>query len=188
MKRLDDLLMERIDIGKISNSHGINGEVKLFPYTNLSEVIFALDNVLLFHPEKKKFFFSKVIEVKPSNKLYILRFQGVETISEAKNLQGFEVYIDKKEMPEIEDSEYYIYELIGMLVKYEDGEIVGEVKDIMQTKANDILMIEKKVTEYKSEETLIPLIQNFIVEMDKKNNIIIAKRMEWMEDETQDKD
>jgi 16S rRNA processing protein RimM len=91
-------------------------------------------------------------------------------------------------MPEIEDSEYYIYELIGMLVKYEDGEIVGEVKDIMQTKANDILMIEKKVTEYKSEETLIPLIQNFIVEMDKKNNIIIAKRMEWMEDETQDKD
>lgn len=185
MKKLEDLLDGRVAIGKIINHHGLNGEVKFFPYTNMKELIYNISDVLLYNPEKKKFFFSKIVNVRPLNKLRILQFRGIDSISSADKMKGFELYIEKEALPELEKDEYYLYELQNCSVYYEDDEFVGEVKDVLQTGANEVLVVEKQLNRFENEEVLIPVIKDFIVEINKKDKKIIVKRMTY--DESDDK-
>ncbi|MDN5342180.1 ribosome maturation factor RimM [Oceanotoga sp. DSM 15011] len=184
MKRLDDLLDGKIAIGRITNNHGLYGNVKFFPYTNIRELVFSLDEILLYNPGNKKFFFSRVEEVKPLNRLYVFQLHGVEGINEAKKLKGFEVYIEKEDLPSLEKNEYYIFELIGSEVYFEDGEHAGKITDVIQTGANDVI----QVTKNKKEEYLIPLIKEYIIEMNKEEKKFIVKRMEFLDDGTKDED
>jgi 16S rRNA processing protein RimM len=106
-------------------------------------------------------------------------------MDEAKKMIGYEVFIDKKDLPSLKSDEYYWYEILDSEVYYEDGEYVGKVEEIIQTGANDVISI-KNVEDDK--EVLIPMTDNYIVELKKEDKIIIVKKIEWYENGTNQKD
>jgi len=102
-------------------------------------------------------------------------------MDEAKKMIGYEVFIDKKDLPSLKNDEYYWYEILDSEVYYEDGEYVGKVEEIIQTGANDVISI-KNIEEDK--EVLIPMTDHYIVELKKEDKSLIVKKIEWYENGT----
>jgi len=188
MQRLDDLLKDRISVGKFSNTHTLSGELKLLPYTNATEVFSDLDEVLLFNPEKKSFFFSKVLKVRKSNRLFILKLAGIEDIASAEKLIGFEVFVEKSKMPHTGVDEYYFYELIGCSVFDEQDFLLGTVADVFQTGSNDVMLIQKSINRFETQELLIPLIKQNVISIDKPAKVIKIAKPQYYEDDQKDED
>ncbi|AEX85208.1 hypothetical protein XO10_03905 [Marinitoga sp. 1135] len=188
MKRLEDLLKDRIAIGEISNTHGLDGRMKLFPLSNEESLFENLTDVLLYNPKTRKFLYAKITEIKKANKLYIIRIAGVENIASAQRYKDFVIYINKNELPELNDDEFYYFELLGKNVYYEDGEYIGKIKDILETGANEVLIIENQINKYEKDETLYPLLKENLISFNKEKDDITVKRLEWYEDDTEDRD
>ncbi|PNR97938.1 ribosome maturation factor RimM [Petrotoga olearia DSM 13574] len=185
MNSLSNLLDNKISVAKIVNSHGVHGEVKVVPFTNIKSVITNLEEVLLYNTSTRNFFFTKVLQVKPLNRFFVLNLRGIVNMDEAKKMIGYEVFIDKKDLPPLKSDEYYWYEILSSDVYYENGEYVGKVEEIIQTGANDVISI-KNLEEDK--EVLIPMTEHYIVELKKENKSIIVKKIEWYENGTNETD
>lgn len=172
---LSELLKDRIAIGQIVNTHGLHGEVKLYPYTNQKTVLMNLSEVLLYDQKKKKYLLAKVKSVRKGSKTYLVKFEGIESIEDAEKLKGYKVYVMLSELPKPGKNEYYFYEVMGCEVVLENGENLGKVIDIIETGANDVIVVKKG-----KKETLIPMIKRYVVKLDKKEKKITVKNMEWI--------
>lgn len=188
LNSLKNLLDNKISVGKIVNSHGVKGEVKILPFTNLKSLIRELDHVILFNPSNKSFFFSKVLKVKDLNRFYVLALQGVTNIDEAKKMMGYEIYTDVKNLPYLEEDEYYWFEILESKVYYEDGEYIGQVQEIIETGANDVISVVKEEPNGETKETLIPMTDYYIVDLKKDEKTIITKKMDWYNEGKEDAD
>jgi len=177
MKRLENLLDDKISIGRIINNHGLDGLVKFMPFTNIVEMVFGLDEITLYNPENKEFFMSRVEEVKPLNRFFVLKLSGLKSIEDAKKMMGFQIYVPYEDLPELGEDEYYMFQLMNSKVYYEDGEYIGVVEDVMETGSNDVIQIKGE------EEVLIPLIKDYIVNLDLDNKKIVTKRIEYYEED-----
>ncbi|MDK2946656.1 ribosome maturation factor RimM [Geotoga petraea] len=177
MKRLENLLDDKISIGRIINNHGLDGLVKFMPFTNIGEMVFGLDEITLYNPENKEFFMSRVEEVKPLNRFFVLKLSGLKSIEDAKKMMGFQIYVPYEDLPELGEDEYYMFQLMNSKVYYEDGEYIGVVEDVMETGSNDVIQIKGE------EEVLIPLIKDYIVNLDLDNKKIVTKRIEYYEED-----
>jgi 16S rRNA processing protein RimM len=177
MKRLENLLDDKISIGRIINNHGLDGLVKFMPFTNIGEMVFGLDEITLYNPENKEFFMSRVEEVKPLNRFFVLKLSGLNSIEDAKKMMGFQIYVPYEDLPELGEDEYYMFQLMNSKVYYEDGEYIGVVEDVMETGSNDVIQIKGE------EEVLIPLIKDYIVNLDLDNKKIVTKRIEYYEED-----
>ncbi|MCD6550916.1 ribosome maturation factor RimM [Thermotoga sp.] len=175
IKTIQDLINERIAVGKVVNTHGLRGEVKFFPYTNSEDIVKNLSDVVLYNKEKKVFYNLSVKSVRKMNKLFLIKFEAIDTVEAAEKIKGCEVFIKYEELPPLQKDEYYFYEILGCEVFYESGESVGKVVDIIETGSNDVLVVRKK-----NKETLIPMIKDCIVEIRKFEKKIVAKELEWI--------
>ena len=130
--------MEYINIGKVVNTHGIKGEIKIYPYTN------DIQNLSL----KKKFYIDeksyKVKRASVFKNMLIVKFEGINTIDETKSIMNKELYIEKQ--PIVEEDVYYVEDLIGLEVykTYEDNvdydsyEYLGKLEYVYTGIANDV--------------------------------------------------
>lgn len=128
-----------IEIAKIVKPQGIKGEVKAMPSTNVVEIFSSLQNCLVGN---------KTMLVEHSSFrqgfLYI-KFKGVSTRNDAELLRGNSIKIERKLLQEAkEDDEFFVDELIGMVVYDDEGELVGQILNIMNYGASDILVLEKE--------------------------------------------
>ncbi|GAB6188810.1 ribosome maturation factor RimM [Marinitoga arctica] len=188
MKRLDDLLKDRVAIGKLSNTHGLEGELKLFPLTNEKDIFYNLTDVLLYNPKTKRFLYAKINSIRKANKLYIIKIDGVENISTAQRYKDFIIYISKDSLPVLDKDEFYYFQMLGKKVFYDDGTYIGKITDILETGANEVLIIEKEIDRFNKSEILYPLIRKNIVKFSKEEENMVVKRLEWYDDETEDRD
>jgi len=188
LKGLKNLLDNKISVGKIVNSHGVKGEVKILPFTNLRSLIRELDHVILFNPSNKSFFFSKVLKVKDLNRFYVLALQGITNMDEAKKMMGYEIYTDIENLPCLEEDEYYWFEILESKVYYEDGEYIGQVQEIIETGANEVISVVKEEPNGETKETLIPMTDYYIVDLKKDEKTIITKKMDWYNEGKEDAD
>ena len=149
-----------LQIGVISSTHGIKGEVKVFPTTDdvnrfkkLKEVYLDTGKErLTLHPESVKFF----------KQFVILKFKDVDNINDIEPYKGKSLYVTREFAVPLKENEYYIADLIDMEVYLEDGSLFGILKDVMETGANDVYVIK---TETKG-EVLIPAIKDCIKAVD----------------------
>lgn len=159
--------MDLIKIAKIVSSHGLNGEVKIFPYT---------DNLKGFNEYKKIYVDGEELEIisqKIASKFIVLKLKGFYNIDDVKKLLNKDAFIDKAQMPSLEEGDYYIHDLIGMEVYSEANEFIGTVKDVMETGANHVLVID-----HDGKEALIPFVKAFIKELDLTSKEIKVKLIE----------
>ena len=167
-------------IGKIISLHGIKGEVKVFPTT---------DNIKRFDDLKKFYIVSSedaddsefeneeiyVSEgVKYIKNTCILKINGLDTIEDSTKLIGKNIYIDRASAINLDENEYFIVDLIGLKC-YVNSDYIGVVKDIMKTKVNSILVIDDK-----KKDLLVPMISDFIEQIDLNDSIIKIKTIEGL--------
>jgi len=173
-----DDLKNLVPIGKILKTHGLRGELKILPLTNVNEVFENLENVVLYNPRTKGSFSLKVEKVRSFNKFFLIKFEGFDSINDVEKFKNFQILISEDELPELEKDEYYFFQLMNCEVFYNDGEYVGKVIDVIETGSNDVLVVKK---EQEKETQMIPIIKDYIIELDLKNKKIIAREIEWYE-------
>ncbi|HJB28852.1 MAG TPA: ribosome maturation factor RimM [Candidatus Blautia faecavium] len=153
---MEDLLK----VGVITTTHGVRGEVKVFPTTDDAARFLDLDYILLdTGKELRKL---EIQNVKFFKNLAILKFKGIDNINDIEMYKGRELWIPREEGQELGEDEYYIADLLGLSVILEDGTHFGTLKDVMETGANDVYV----VTTDEGKEVLLPAIKECILKID----------------------
>lgn len=167
---MEDLLK----VGVITTTHGVRGEVKVYPTTDEPERFLELDYVLLdTGRELRKL---EIKNVKFFKNLVILKFKGVDNINDIEKYKGRDLWIPRKEGQELEEDEYYIADLLGMSVVLEDGQEFGTLKDVMETGANDVYIIDSA----EHGEVLLPAIKECILDVDLEKNVMTIHLMKGL--------
>lgn len=157
-----------LTIGKIINTHGINGELKILRLTDFEDR-FTVGNTIYIINNKNEKIPVEIVGFRQTNKFDILKFAEYNHIDEAEKLKGLELKIHKDQVSELDDEEYYYFEIIGCDVYTTDGEKIGIVDSIMSPGANDVWVVKNS----KKQEFLIPYIPQVVKMVD-----IDAKRIE----------
>ena len=163
-----------INIGTIIGTHHLLGSVKMNSIFIETELIIG-EKVLLEKEDKRKLLTIKNIKRLNEKKL-IVDFEEIGNIDQAKELNGFQMKIRRDLLPEKNEDEFYIRDLLGVEV-FSDNEKIGEVTDVMHTAAHNILIIEDIVSK---KEVMIPLVDEFVKKIDFKNNRIEVELIEGM--------
>lgn len=156
---MEDLLQ----VGVITTTHGIRGEVKVYPTTDDAHRFEDLVSVLL--DTGKELCELEIEKVKYFKQYVILKFRDVDNINDIEPYKGKSLYVTREFAVPLEENEYYIADLIGMEVSLEDGTPFGTLKDVMETGANDVYVIKTE----DGKEVLIPAIKDCIREVDVEN-------------------
>ena len=155
---MEDLLK----VGVITTTHGIRGEVKVYPTTDADRFL-DLEYVLLdTGREKRKL---EIENVKYFKNLVILKFRGIDNINDIERYKRCPLLVERKDAVELEEDEYFIADMIGIEVVTEDDKPFGTLKDVMETGANDVYVIDTD----EHGEVLIPAIRECILDVDIEN-------------------
>jgi 16S rRNA processing protein RimM len=153
-----------LQVGVISSTHGIRGEVKVFPTTDDIGRFKKLKEVYL---DTGKDLFSLEIEsVKFFKQFAILKFKGYDSINDIEEYRGKSLLVAREDAVSLKKDEYFIADLIGLAVYLDSGEEFGVVKDVMETGANDVYVLECREMK---KEILIPAIKECILDVDVEN-------------------
>ncbi|GEL75899.1 ribosome maturation factor RimM [Tenuibacillus multivorans] len=167
------------NVGKIVNTHGVKGEVRVIPITDFDER-FAPGNLLYFFADDQAIDPQELI-VKSHRKhkqFDLLTFESFETIDDVEHFKGGVLKIPESELHELNEGEFYYYEIIGCEVYKDDGDFVGTIKEILQPGANDVWVVERKGLS----DALIPYIDSVVKKVDVENKQVIIEEMEGLLD------
>lgn len=153
---MEDLLQ----IGVITQPHGVRGEVKVFPTTDDVKRFKKLKKVLLDAGKEK--IELEVQSTKFFKQFVILKFKEFDNINEIEKYRRCPLLVTREDAVKLEENEYFIADMIGMEVFTEDGSSFGILKDVIETGANDVYVIDS----YAHEEVLIPAIKECILDVD----------------------
>ncbi|MBE6082469.1 ribosome maturation factor RimM [Acidilutibacter cellobiosedens] len=165
--------MEWIQIGKIINTHGIKGEVRVYPLTDYVERFEELKEIYVGEAKLKL----HISSVSYKKGIPILKFKEYDNINDVIKYKNEYIYIDEKNRVELPEGHYFIYEIIGCDVYDNFQNIIGKVKDVLQLSSNDVYVVKDKDSD---KEYLIPAIKDVVKAVDIKNKRIIIKPMEGM--------
>lgn len=155
-----------VNIGTIVGTHHLRGSVKINSIFENIELI-KNERVLLEKNDKKKLLVVKNIK-RLNDKKAILNFEEIDNIDAAKELNGYKVKIRRDLLPKRDEDDFYVKDLFGIEV-FSENEKIGEVVDVMETAAHNILIIEDIDTK---KEIMVPLIDEFVAKIDFPNNRI----------------
>lgn len=147
---------ERIKIGKIVNTFGIKGELKIYPYVDY------IDELSKIYIDNKEYTLSKSRNQK---NVVIIKIKGLDDINLVEDFKNKEIEIERVDLPKLKEGEYYIEDLIGLDVYTDEGKLLGKLDDIFNTGANDI---------YQVNNILLPAIPDVIKKIDIENQKIIV--------------
>ena len=148
-----------LQVGVISSTHGVRGEVKVFPTTDDPLRFKSLKNVIL--DTGKEQIPLEIQGVKFFKQFVILKFKGIDNINDIERYKRRSLFVTREDAVELEEDEYYIADLIGMDVITDEGE-EGKLVDVIETGANEVYVVEFD----KYGEVLIPAIHDCILDVD----------------------
>jgi len=164
-------------VGVIIKAHGIKGEVKVYPTTDSPFRFDEITHVKVKMQDRTLGDF-RISGVKYFKDIVILKFKGIDDINEVEKWKGAELYIPREEGAELEDGEYYIADIIGMKVITENGETLGTVKDVLETGANDVYVVERPG----GKDLMIPAIKQCILDTDIENEVMTVHLLDGLLD------
>ncbi|MCD7738794.1 MAG: ribosome maturation factor RimM [Lachnospiraceae bacterium] len=147
-------------VGVIANTHGVRGEVKVFPTTDDAKRFKKLKKVLL--DTGKDMISLDVESVRFFKQFVILKLKGIDDMDAAMACKGKSLLVSRQDAVRLRKDEYFIADLIGLSVYNEDGTLLGSVTDVLQTGANDVYAVKME----NGRELLLPAIKECILEID----------------------
>ena len=185
MQLKDDMLR----VGVIASTHGVHGEVKVFPTTDDIKRFSLLKKVYLhIVPEKmtgnqnEECMELEVTGVKYFKQFAILKFKQFDHLDDVQQYKGMELYVAREDALPLNEGEYYIADLIGLTaLNDESGEEIGILKDVLQTGANDVYII-KGNEKYKKKEILVPVTDECVKEINLNDRFVKIHLLEGLLD------
>ena len=150
---------QRLQVGVITATHGLKGEVKVFPTTDDPNRFRRLKEVILDTGKEERVL--KIEGVKFFKQMVILKFQGLDDINDVERLRRGRLYVTRENAVRLKRNEYFIADLIGMRVENEDGSELGVLQDVISTGANDVYDVRLA----DGRQLLIPAIRECILEV-----------------------
>lgn len=168
---------ELLSVGQITSTHGLKGEVKVYPTTDDPEKRFRqLKEVVLKTPRED--IPAVIRSVRFSKNLALLRFEGIDGIDAAEKYRGAYVCVPRDKAQKLGPDEYYEADLIGMEVVSDEGKSLGILTKVLHTGANDVYEVETDTDSRKS--FLIPAIKECIKKVDTDEGIMTIHVMEGL--------
>ena len=156
-----------IEAGKIVNTHGVKGEVKIQVWLDSPEFLKKFKTV---HIDNKAV---KLLSGRVHKGFLIAVLDGVEDVNAAMSLKNKTVYIDRKDA-KLPKGAYFLQDIIGASVVTEDGSEIGVLKDILETPASQIYVVQGEV------EHLVPAVDEFVLKVDAENAVVTVRLIEGM--------
>lgn len=169
-KRMDNLLQ----VGVITSTHGLKGEVKVFPTTDDINRFKSLKEVIMDTGKEKKTL--EIVGVKFFKKFAILKFKGIDDINMVEQYKSFPLYVTRENAVPLEEDEYFIADLIGLEIIDESSSKIGVLTDILETGANDVYV----VTMEDGKEILLPAIKDCILKINVNEKTIMIHMMDGL--------
>ena len=163
-----------LQVGIISSTHGVRGEVKVFPTTDDVKRFKKLKKVIL--DTGREHLPLEVESVKFFKQFAIVKFKGIDNINDIEKYKGKSLLVDRENAVKLRKDEYFIADMIGLQVYTEDGEAFGVLKDVLETGANDVYIIDSQ----KHGEVLVPAIKQCILDVDIEGQKMTIHLMEGL--------
>ncbi len=169
-------MTDRFQVGVIASTHGLQGEVNVFPTTEDPERFKKLKKVTL-NTQRGEEIELDVQSARFFKKFVIVKFKQYDNINDVEKFRGCELTIDRKDALKLEPGEFYCADLMGLDVVDEDGNLLGQISDVIQTGANDVYEMTRSETE---EKVYIPAIKDCIKEINLEDKKIIIHVMDGL--------
>lgn len=153
---MEDLLQ----VGVITSTHGVRGEVKVFPTTDDAARFKKLKQVILDTGKEKVEL--EIAGVKFFKNMVILKFREIDNINDVEQYRKKPLYVTRENAVKLKKDEYFIADLIGLRAVSDEGEELGNISDVLQTGANDVYVISKDG----SDDILLPAIKDCVKAVD----------------------
>jgi len=166
------------NVGKLVNTHGIRGEVRIVSRTDFPEERYKKGNRLyLFLPDQKEPL-EVVVETRRVHKSFdLLTFEGFHNVNQVENLKGAIVKVPEDQLGDLEEGEYYFHEIVGCKVLLQENmEELGTVTEVLTPGANDVWVVKPQ----KGKDILIPYIESVVKKVDVKEKTIIIEPLEGL--------
>lgn len=163
-------------IGRIVNTHGVKGELKVMPTTDDPKRFEKLKSVFV---ERKTMESYEIQSVRYHKDFVLLKLKGIEDMNAAELLKGSVLKIDRKDSLPLKKDEYYISDLFGLKVFTEEERYLGELIDIIETGSNDVYVVKK---EDREKDLLLPAIKQVIKNVDIEEQKMIVHLLEGLEE------
>lgn len=157
-----------LSIGQIINTHGVKGEVKVYPLTDDIKRFRKLKNVYIDGALRE------IVWCKLQSDKVILKIEGIETIEEAQKYKNKYIEVERENAVKLSEGEYFIADIIGCTVADSNGIEFGKIHDVIKTGSNDVYWVKGNT------EILVPALKDVVVSIDiEEGRIIIKPLEEW---------
>ena len=147
-------------VGVISTTHGVRGEVKVYPTTDDVNRFKKLKKVVL--DTGREYIDLEISGVKFFKNLVILKFKSIDNINDIEKYKGKDLLVHREDAVALEENENYVADLIDLKVVTDDGKVLGYLTEVMETGANDVYVVETE----DGQELLLPAIRDCILDVD----------------------
>lgn len=155
-----------ISIGQIVNTHGIKGEVKVYPLTDDTKRFKKLKKVYIDGEERN------ILSCKLKPTTVVLKIEGIDSIEEGNKYRNKYLEVERENAVNLPEGRYFVIDIIGCSVEDTNGENIGKVYDVMETGSNDVYVVKGE------KEILIPAIEYVVTNIDIENKLITIKPLE----------
>jgi len=170
-------VLDYIEIGTVISTHGLKGEVKVFPTTEDIHRFDRLRDVYVVGGDCRE-----KLEAEGARyfkDLVILKFKGVDRIEEAERYLKKDLYVERKDALPLGEDEFFVGDLFGLKVVDEDGRLIGEIVDVLGTGANDVYVVQRESDPKK--ELLLPAIRDCIKKISPEEGTVTVHLLPGLE-------
>ena len=171
--------MNYFNVGKIVNTQGLQGEMRVLSVTDFAEERFKKGNKLALFDKKDQFVMDvEIASHRKAKNFDIIKFKGMYHINDIEKFRDFSLKVAEEDLSDLEDGEFYYHEIIGLEV-YENDVLLGTIKEILQPGANDVWVVKRKG----KRDLLLPYIPPVVLEIDIKQGRVDVEIPEGLDDE-----
>lgn len=165
------------NVGKIVNTHGIRGEVRVISRTDFPEERYKVGNTLFLFMTGSKDPVELIVKSHRTHKNFnLLTFEGYDNVNQVESMKGGILKVPESQRGELEEGEFYFQDIIGCNMVTTEGEEIGKVVEILTPGANDVWVVKGP----KGKEVLIPYIEDIVKKVDIQEKMIVIEPMEGL--------
>ncbi|MBC2035518.1 ribosome maturation factor RimM [Listeria booriae] len=170
---------QMFNVGKIVNTHGLMGEVRVISQTDFADERFVPGNELFLFAKNSKKPEKLVIKTHRKHKNFdLLTFEGIVGINNVERMKEGMLKVPESQLGDLEENEFYFHEIIGCEVYTEEGELLGTIREILTPGANDVWVVQQKG----EKDKLVPYIADVVTSVNIADKKITISVMEGLFD------
>lgn len=168
-------MKDYVVIGTIAKTHGLFGDVRIKPTTNVLEIFQKLKEVFMYDSSRNEVYEVQLQHIKRSGKTFLAKFVGIDDEKAAKQIVGLDLVVKVKSLPKLSSpDEYYYYELLDLNVYDQNGNFLGKICDIITTGSNEVIVVKNN-----QQEILLPMIHDYVIGFERQKRLVV-RMPEWI--------